>query len=184
MKDANAKRLQRPLIFLAFFVIIAVLTTLVYAATRSSYFSKVSGQDVTKVAAARLYFLEGEPSLRDIAPGETKWYEFRVTNAQAEDVSQVALQYFFDFSGENPGTKPLDLSYDLYYKANADAEPVRIGMRQNLPNRSNSVEIAGSESITHTFILEVTWNATQMSADDYANVASRIAIDTYVEQVG
>ncbi len=151
--------------------------------TQARYLSRVSGHDDISVARACLSFVGEAPALTDFMPGETRRYTFAVTNRQDEQVTQVPLRYYFVLEAADSGARPIDLAYDLYCLPEGRTTLRHVGMSAAQDNRTNPVDMAAGEPVTHTFFLDINWRPTQTDAETYAGRSGKIRIAAHVEQV-
>ncbi len=181
--EKNGEKKQRRLKL--YLILLLIATSVLGPITFSRYMTALRGADSATVAKARLQFIGGGPDISDLAPGETKYYEFQIVNVDELDtVSDVALKYSFTFAFTAQGSAPLlDLTYDLYYKPTPSSAQQHVGMTTGDPAKSNPVVIGHTDAETHTFFLAITWNATQQDPGTYANIVNSFTILTQVEQV-
>lgn len=183
MTETKPKRVKK-LHFGVYVLYLLVVTVIVTSVSYSRFALTKAGLDEARVARPVITFVNSDlPSLSDLAPGETKEYSFKIENFDGNGVTEVTLDYCFDFSFSNiDAPEPLDMEYDLYYKPTAGAAEEHVGMTEPSSNRSNKIRILAGEAVTHTFLLKIKWNATQ-TTEAFAGKTNRFTISTFAEQV-
>ncbi len=130
-----------------------------------------------------LSFLSSDNTLKDISPGETREYTFKIANTKYNEISDIDLKYHFEFSFQNINAQDLlDLSYTLSYKSGENEDEIPLNMQEGFPIRTYPIIIDSSREQYHIFTLNITWNDTQTSPIGFANKVMKILIDTIVEE--
>ncbi len=168
--------------FLFLLAYLTVFSGIFTTASYSRFLIEGQNSDTARVASPKLIFIAGEPKINGFAPGETRRYEFRISNAD-ETPSEVSLEYWFEFTFETADASELLFSYDLFYKPSLLAPEEHVGLREDSINVSKPIYIRHSESVTHTIILEINWNEKLYNTTDYANLSGVFNILTHVRQV-
>ncbi len=130
-----------------------------------------------------LSFISNDNTLKDISPGETKEYTFKITNTKYNEISDIDLKYHFEFSFQNINAKDiLDLSYKLSYKSGENEDEIPLNIQDGFPIRTYPLIIHSLKEQYHIFTLSITWNDTQTDPKGFANKTMKILIDTIVEE--
>ncbi len=149
------KETQKMNIILFCISCIAIFTVFTFNVSNSRYVGKITAdENVLAVPVLTLSNNSQSYVVANMIPGETKEYEFSISNVDGENTNEVLLEYIFKIETETS----IPISVKLYEKTENVEKEISIVDGKTEAIRLNVVNQT-SDRITKNYIVRLIWDA-------------------------